>query len=489
MDPERPLLDPSVRVCRSPDSAALLRTNATGWLLTNDEGVRIAEGLDGRTTVAQLTARLYGQPAPSGDLTTVATFIDELRCANLLCDETPVDRHSDSDGDGASNSASSLLDGLYVELTTSCDLRCRHCYVGPRLEAKSELGWPVVERLLADAVALGATSVAWSGGDVLLYPHWRKALELSAALGLRCTFLTNGLRVDDTVAAVLRATGARPQISLDGAEQDHDSLRGRGTFSAARAAIRRMLQAGVTPSVATTVWTGNAARTEDLLEFCFAEGLRRVALRFLQPIGNGEGAGLALDQSEQRHWLARLGPQVRGWQDRGLELVLPTLLDTQTDHGYLAARPMCRRGDAGPNCPMGRSIAISADGLVHPCSVFLSTTVSVGNVLEESLRSILESGRMAATLRAAVEGFWQVCGDCPLACLCQGGCRAVAWAAARRWDAKDPLCPLYEGSHYAMLFGNCEACRGPAVALGDRGPGAVVAAAAGAVDQDRGPGD
>jgi radical SAM protein with 4Fe4S-binding SPASM domain len=54
------------------------------------------------------------------------------------------------------------------------------------------------------------------------------------------------------------------QVSLDGPQEAHDLLRGKGSFRRAIAALRHCAEAGVAVSVATVVFAGNLERFDEL---------------------------------------------------------------------------------------------------------------------------------------------------------------------------------------------------------------------------------
>jgi radical SAM protein with 4Fe4S-binding SPASM domain len=85
---------------------------------------------------------------------------------------------------------------------------------------------------------------------------------------LRKVLFTNGTLLKDRTLRSLHVDEI--QISIDGLEQAHDSLRGKGTFKAAMDAIVRARDAGFDVSVSTMVHPANLGDF-DALEDLFAE--------------------------------------------------------------------------------------------------------------------------------------------------------------------------------------------------------------------------
>ena len=152
---------------------------------------------------------------------------------------------------------------LELQLTHSCNLRCRHCYLGPPRP---------VEFPLADALAItwefaaaGGLKLLVSGGEPLLYPWLREFIEATAGLGLRRVLLTNATLITPENAGWLAMEEV--QARLDAWEEGHDLLRGRGSFERAVAGIRAASDAGIPVGIATMVHRGNLTEFEKLARF------------------------------------------------------------------------------------------------------------------------------------------------------------------------------------------------------------------------------
>jgi MoaA/NifB/PqqE/SkfB family radical SAM enzyme len=127
---------------------------------------------------------------------------------------------------------------LIVELTNRCNLNCQHCFSG-RHGGSNDLALPVLEKALLSARKYDFNSVAFTGGEVTVYPHFSSALHLAYTTGYRFGCVTNGQNFSKVYSNFLPYRDKLSVItfSLDGAtEITHDRLRGKGTF-------RRVMQA------------------------------------------------------------------------------------------------------------------------------------------------------------------------------------------------------------------------------------------------------
>lgn len=135
------------------------------------------------------------------------------------------------------------------QLTYACQLRCTHCYTESGRRASRRLP---VDKLLAIAdtlVALRPASVQIGGGEPLLVPGLLAVLDRLRAGGVPVHLYTNGLDVDDAIAAELARRGVQVHLSLDGATAPtHDAIRGRpGAFAGALRGLAALQRAAAAP--------------------------------------------------------------------------------------------------------------------------------------------------------------------------------------------------------------------------------------------------
>ena len=149
---------------------------------------------------------------------------------------------------------------LELQLLHQCNLRCRHCYLGPprpgRLPLEQAVG------ITREFAARGGLSLLISGGEPLLYPELPAFLTRIRDLGLRRILLTNGTLLTPKNARRLRVEEV--QVSLDGWRKGHEAIRGVGTFDQTLAGIQAAREAGLPISIATMVHRKNLDEFEPL---------------------------------------------------------------------------------------------------------------------------------------------------------------------------------------------------------------------------------
>jgi molybdenum cofactor biosynthesis enzyme MoaA len=185
------------------------------------------------------------------------------------------------------------LDTLWFQVAgTLCNLRCTHCFIScsPDNHTHEMMTLQEVRRYLDEAVRLGVREYYFTGGEPFMNREIFAILEETLRVG-PATVLTNGLFLDPRSCQRLRTLADASEysldvrVSLDGwGPEDHDSVRGRGTFSRAVAGIRNLDEAGLLPVITVTEAARGIAAAEGRARFLGllrGLGLRRARLKVL----------------------------------------------------------------------------------------------------------------------------------------------------------------------------------------------------------------
>ncbi|MGA1791175.1 MAG: radical SAM protein [bacterium] len=153
---------------------------------------------------------------------------------------------------------------LELQLLNRCNLKCRHCYLGPARQ--DELSLEDAIKISGEFASIGGLRLLITGGEPLLYPHLKAFIQEISKLRLRRVLLTNGTLISEENISWLQVENI--QFSLDGWRQGHDHLRGQGTFDKVLRGIRIARDAGIPISIATIIHQGNLGDFERLKLFC-----------------------------------------------------------------------------------------------------------------------------------------------------------------------------------------------------------------------------
>ena len=123
-------------------------------------------------------------------------------------------------------------------INNSCNLRCKHCYVGYS-EATDSLTTQEWTNLFDEVVSLGARTFGNVGKEPLISLKETKQLleyfklKKSSHSDLRFGFVTNGILLDNMKINELdKIMPDYIDISLDGNKEVHNFIRGEGAFEA-----------------------------------------------------------------------------------------------------------------------------------------------------------------------------------------------------------------------------------------------------------------
>lgn len=165
-----------------------------------------------------------------------------------------------------------------VFVTYRCSLRCKHCFVGDRLDLRTDFPISLFAKLVEAARSWNTDEITFLGGEPTLYPHLTEAIELAATNGYQTRLVTNGHR---SYARFLRAMAEKslPAIcfSLDGSSsQSHDTVRGHGTFSELIKNIEISTRRGAEIGGILSISTQNAHDVPATLRLCNELGFQYV---------------------------------------------------------------------------------------------------------------------------------------------------------------------------------------------------------------------
>ena len=180
---------------------------------------------------------------------------------------------------------------LYVA-GTICNLRCTHCFVScsPDNHSHGMMTLEDVRVYLDEAARLGVREYYITGGEPFMNRELLPILEATLRQG-PATVLTNGLFLDPATCLGLRAIADSAdysldvRVSLDGwGPEDHDAIRGPGTFRRAVEGIHNLSERRFIPIVTVTEAAADVAGIDGrarFLDLLRSLGLARPRLKVL----------------------------------------------------------------------------------------------------------------------------------------------------------------------------------------------------------------
>jgi len=149
---------------------------------------------------------------------------------------------------------------LEMQITDSCNLLCRHCYI--KGNAGNELSPKQIREILTEFEEMQGMRVLITGGEPLLHRGFDEINEMLPHFSLRSVLFTNGVLLKKDRLKKLKVNEI--QVSIDGLENAHDRTRGAGSYRAAMDAARMALDAGFTVSISTMVHKENLSDFDNM---------------------------------------------------------------------------------------------------------------------------------------------------------------------------------------------------------------------------------
>jgi MoaA/NifB/PqqE/SkfB family radical SAM enzyme len=186
----------------------------------------------------------------------------------------------------------SILEMVWLELTTRCNLHCLHCYADAGVAAPLQGRMSLDDWLAAidEALDLGAGAIQFIGGEPTLHPHFRRLLDHvgKAKVGLVEVY-TNATRLTDEIVGCLKDNGARVAASFYAAEPGvHDAITMRaGSWRRTVAGIERALTAGLPVRIGIIETAESEAHVPEAIAFLRRLGIREIGVDRERGIGRG----------------------------------------------------------------------------------------------------------------------------------------------------------------------------------------------------------
>jgi MoaA/NifB/PqqE/SkfB family radical SAM enzyme/SAM-dependent methyltransferase len=318
---------------------------------------------------------------------------------------------------------------FWFHITNRCDSACSHCLFAARPDDPAELPVETILAAADEAVRLGCRIFALTGGEPFIHPGFPDIVEgLLAYPEVRAAVLTNGMNL----RAILKNRSWDPdrfhlQVSLDGLQDNHDRIRGKGAFERVASEAAWLKSEGIPYTLSMCVQRQNLTDMPGLVNFAAAAGAGNVHFMWYFIRGRGRPEGFALpdqifDQlTEAAERAAALGIHIDNIEALKTQIFAPagTIHDGSTSGWESLAM-----GPGGKLYPSAALVGIAPLATDVPGS--LADAWRESPVLEKVRRST------AASLKS------------PLRFLLGGGDLDHCYIHGGRFIGCDPYMPLYE---------------------------------------------
>lgn len=334
------------------------------------------------------------------------------------------------------------LTALYLYISGSCNLACRHCWIEPDYQAAGRSGRfmkpEYVKKAIRQAKPLGLDSVKLTGGEPMLHPRFREIVDLIEAEGIGMIMETNGTLLDDKMAAFLKSKKnfRFVSVSVDGARAaTHDTLRGvKGSFVKTVAGVRALAKAGFRPQLICTLHKGNAAEMAAVVKMADSLGCGSVKFNHVQRLGRGDA------------FAAKNGFQVKELLELFHTIEEKVRPNSKVEICFdipVAFFPLKKLlADSISRCNVLNILGILASGDVSLCGIGVTVPELVfGHIGRDRLSTIWTGSAKLKEMRRLVPAkFTGICGRCLHRQTCLGSCIANNYHSGKKFNAPYFFC-------------------------------------------------
>jgi radical SAM protein with 4Fe4S-binding SPASM domain len=337
------------------------------------------------------------------------------------------------------------LSELWIYTNNSCNLRCKHCLVSAGEDSKGELSAADIMRIIDEAKSLGVRRFYFTGGEPFLR-HDILALINYITKDRELVILTNGTLLTKEKAEKLASIDKKRlflQISLESSDAKiHNSIRGEGSFELAVNGIKNLIEAGIVPTITTTITRLNMDSAVNTHRFIASLNIKVHHILYLHPKGRMQRFKdeLYIDSDELSAVMQSL---IKASKDTGI------IIDNAESFKIRVSGRKGRKTDLCNCCY--EMLCVDLDGEVYPCAAIAGDKrFSAGNVRDYSMADLWLDSPLTKKIRQSSLNDIEKCRGCYLRFICGGGCFCYGYfneeikTGAGRFEAADPYCNTYK---------------------------------------------
>lgn len=321
-----------------------------------------------------------------------------------------------------------------------CNLDCKYCYFLSKERLYPYSDFRLSETLLEEytrqyieAQQVPEVTFAWQGGEpTLMGLHFYKQAvayqQKHKKPGMRVfnALQTNAVILDDAWCQFFAENDFLLGVSVDGPRALHDAYRvdkgGAPTFERVMHGVKLLQKHGVEFNILTTVHAANANYPLEIYHFLRDE----LGTRFMQfiPIveranntGFQEGDTVTERSVTAEQYGTFLTTIFDEWVRHDVGRVFVQMFDVA-----LAAWTGNKPGLCIFEETCGNALAMEHNGDVYSCDHYVEPDYRLGNIVDVPLHEIVISERQQAFGLAKRDTLPQVCRDCDVRFVCNGGC-------------------------------------------------------------------
>jgi AdoMet-dependent heme synthase len=303
------------------------------------------------------------------------------------------------------------------------------------------------KRLADQAYEFGASFFGITGGEALLRKDLFEVVAYARKIGLNASIITDGRLLDDKAYENIVKNEVKVSISIDGAQDTNDMVRGKGAYAAAVKLIEKLSRVKQLNCLVYTLANVNESITNvnekdfvDVLDLAEKYGARWVIYHGMIPYSKDEVSLKTCPSPAQNEWawnkLFNLQSVYKG--KPAINVYYPAYARVAKQRGIADWDNWFDNFFLG-RCFFGKFMSVAENGDAIPCSY--NDVYRFGNIKTQSLQSIwneMQNSEFFTKIRdrSSLKGK---CGLCEYKDIC-GGCRTSALFLTGDILGSDPQC-------------------------------------------------
>lgn len=250
----------------------------------NEDADRVLRCINAPLTATEVLSRLDDSTLSLHDLESF--LINCVRLGVLEPDQQKEKNGREANcSEAASHEAAALLQeysaehriptGGSIEITTRCNLRCCHCYLGEETSRRDEMNYQQWVDYAGQAISKGCIWMEITGGEPLLSPAFPDLYRFLVSNGVVVTVLTNGTTLTSDLLDLFQSMPpSRIEVSMYGFSREvYESVtRIRGSHARFVSALNGLAGAGVRLELKAIMMRTNCHEFRQMREYANSLG-------------------------------------------------------------------------------------------------------------------------------------------------------------------------------------------------------------------------
>lgn len=344
----------------------------------------------------------------------------------------------------------SEIEDVTINITNKCNLKCKMCFnVINKPSRKDEMDIKYFYKFLDQLYdfASDETILSISGGEALSMPEKTlKVAEYATKKGFKVvSIITNGTLITNEIAKKIKELDVKVMVSLDGAtEEEHDFLRGKGSFNKTIKGIKTLREEGVYVTTNFMCYERNFKSLKDYYELGLKLGINKARFINFRRMGGGVNhpdlkAVPINDLFDYAFKLYIEHPEFH-------KIMGTDLLSLFTNQ----CRLTIKRGWCGAGL---RVALLDADGSIYPCSGHAFSEFKAGNIKNQDFADIWTNSPILKKIRKTydVDRINEKCSKCIVRHWCLG-CRGEAYQVTKVLNSPAIQCENLKKAIFNMFW-------------------------------------